>query len=195
MPTLPDPFVAELRSIPGFLEFTEGFTLCPQCERCERSLVYLSPREQEAARSLGLPLYGKGSATRLNRKGCRCPFYLGPEKGCANYADRPLICHLFPLDIIEREEDETYWWVLFGACEEVARGKLRGRVEEARVLAREIDRRMPDELRRSFMADADAAVFEPVFYEHPIHYLLPLTPPGALGGMHGAPRLIGQEVS
>jgi hypothetical protein len=28
------------------------------------------------------------------------------------------------------------------------------------------------------MADADAAVFEPVFYEHPIHYLLPLSAPG-----------------
>ena len=38
---LPDPFVAELRSIPGFLELTTGYTLCPECERCERSVVYL----------------------------------------------------------------------------------------------------------------------------------------------------------
>ncbi len=174
---LPDPFVSELLAIPGFRELTEGFSLCPECERCERSLVYLSPAEQRNARELGLRLYGKGSATRLNRKGCQCPFYLGATGGCSSYADRPLICHLFPLDIIEHEEDETYWWVLFGACEEVARGKLVGRVEEARRLAAEIDRRMPDELRRSFMADADAAVFEPVFYDHPIHYLLPLTPP------------------
>jgi hypothetical protein len=67
--------------------------------------------------------------------------------------------------------------VLFGACAEVARGRLQGRVEEARRLATEIDRRMPDELRRSFMADADAAVFEPVFYQDPIHYLLPLSAP------------------
>jgi Fe-S-cluster containining protein len=175
--TLPDPFVAELLEIPGFRDFTEGFSLCPECERCERSLVYLTPREQAAARALDRRLYGKGSATRLNRKGCRCPFYLGPAGGCVAYQDRPLICHLFPLDIIENEEDDTYWWVLFGACEEVARGKLQGRVEEARRLATEIDRRMSDELRRSFMSDADAAVFEPVFYEHPIHYLLPLTPP------------------
>lgn len=175
--TLPDPFVAELLAIPGFREFTEDFSLCPECERCERSLVYLTPHEQGAARELDLRLYGKGSATRLNRKGCRCPFYLGAAHGCGNYQDRPLICHLFPLDIVEHEEGETYWWVLFGACEEVARGKLRGRVEEARCLATEIDRRMTDELRASFMADADAAVFEPVFYEHPIHYLLPLTPP------------------
>jgi hypothetical protein len=78
---------------------------------------------------------------------------------------------------VEREEDDTYWWVLFGACEEVARGKLTGKVETARRLAREIDRRMPAELRRSFMEDADGAVFEPVFYDHPIHYLVPLTPP------------------
>ncbi len=175
---LPDPFVTELLAIPGFRELTEGFSLCPECERCERSLVYLTPAEQASARTLDMRLYGKGSATRLNRKGCRCPFYLGPAEGCSAYADRPLICHLFPIDIVEHEEDETYWWVLFGACEEVARGKLQGRVEEARALAREIDRRMPDELRHSFMADADAAVFEPVFYEHPIHYLLPLTPPG-----------------
>jgi len=174
---LPDPFVAELLDIPGFRELTEGFSLCPECERCERSLVYLTPREQESARALGLRLYGKGAASRLNRKGCACPFYRGPDAGCGQYVERPLICHLFPLDIIEREEDETYWWVLFGACEEVARGKLRGRVEEARRLALEIDRRMPDELRHSFMADADAAVFEPVFYNHPIHYLSPLSPP------------------
>ncbi|MFN8647483.1 MAG: YkgJ family cysteine cluster protein [Gemmatimonadales bacterium] len=178
---LPDPFVSELLAIPGFRELTEGFSLCPECERCERSLVYLSPAEQRSARELRVRLYGKGSATRLNRKGCQCPFYLGASGGCGHYADRPLICHLFPLDIIEHEEDETYWWVLFGACEEVARGKLVGRVEEARRLAAEIDRRMPDELRRSFMADADAAVFEPVFYDHPIHYLLPLTPPATEG--------------
>jgi hypothetical protein len=34
---------------------------------------------------------------------------------------------------------------------------------------------MPLALKQSFMADAGGAVFEPVFYEHPIHYLLPLT--------------------
>jgi hypothetical protein len=27
------------------------------------------------------------------------------------------------------------------------------------------------------MSDAVGAVFEPEFYDHPIHYLLPLTPP------------------
>jgi Fe-S-cluster containining protein len=175
--TLPDPFIAELLLIPGYRELTEGFSLCPQCERCERSLVYLTPREQTAARALGTRLYGRGSATRLNRKGCGCPFYLGPDQGCGIYHDRPLICRLFPLDIIQHEEDETYWWVLFGACAEVAHGRLQGRVEEARRLATEIDRRMPDELRRSFMADADAAVFEPVFYQHPVYYLLPLSAP------------------
>ena len=175
--TLPDPFVTELLTIPGFQEFTEGYTHCAECERCERSLVYLTPAEQAAARALDLRLYGKGAATRANRKGCRCPFYEGADRGCAIYADRPLICHLFPLDIVEREDGGTYWWVLFGACEEVARGKLKHKVETARELAREIDRRMPAELRRSFMADADGAVFEPVFYEHPIHYLVPLTPP------------------
>lgn len=174
---LPDPFIAELQGIPGFREFTEGFALCPECELCERSLVYLTPREQEAARALDLRLYGKGSATRLNRKGCACPFYEGAARGCGIYLDRPLICHLFPLDIVEHEEDNTYWWVLFGACAEVARGRLRGRFGEARRLAVEIDRRMPDELRRSFMADAEAAVFEPAFYDHPIHYLIPLSPP------------------
>ncbi len=123
---LPDPFVAELRRIPGFRELTEGYTLCPECERCERSVVYLSPRERAAAVDSGRTVYGTGGGSRLNRQGCRCPFYLGPSRGCAAYEDRPLICNLFPLDIIEREEDGQYWWVLFGACEEVARGKLPG---------------------------------------------------------------------
>lgn len=170
--TLPDPFVSELRKIPGFREFTEGFTLCPECERCERSVVYLSPSEQASARTLGLRLYGRGGATRMNRQGCRCPFYAGPDQGCMEYEDRPLICNLFPLDIIEREDDGAYWWVLFGACAEVDRGKLRGRVGEARALATEIDRRMPAELKRAFMADSDGALFEPVFHEHPIHWLV-----------------------
>jgi Fe-S-cluster containining protein len=176
---LPDPFVRQLIAIPGFEQFTTGFTLCAECERCERSVVYLTPAEQVAARRLRLRMYGKGSATRINRQGCRCPFYLGPTDGCSAYADRPLICHLFPFDILVRRTDGTYWWVLFEACEEVARGKLKGRVDEARTLAAQIDRRMPDGLRRAFMADAVGALFEPTFHEHPVHYLLPLTPPAA----------------
>lgn len=174
---LPDPFVKELERIPGFIEFTTGYTQCPECERCERSVVYLTPHEQAAARSAGIRLYGTGSATRMNRQGCRCPFYGGAASGCLHYTSRPLICHLFPIDIVEHEEDGSHWWVLFGACAEVARGRLRGKVDEARRLALEIDRRMPDTLRQAFMADAAGAVFEPTFYEHPIHYLLPLTPP------------------
>jgi Fe-S-cluster containining protein len=173
--TLPDPFVAELRTIPGFLELTTGYTKCPDCERCERSIVYLTPTEQVAARDLELRMYGRGAATRINRQGCKCPFYQGAVRGCEIYPDRPLICNLFPLDILENEEDGRFWWVLFGACEEVAVGKLRGRIEEVRALAHEIDRRMPLALKQSFMADAGGAVFEPVFYEHPIHYLLPLS--------------------
>ena len=176
--SLPDPFVKELEAIPGFVDFTSGYTLCPECERCERSVVYLTPDEQRAARAIGIRMYGNGAATRMNRQGCRCPFYGGADTGCLHYEARPLICHLFPIDIVEHEEDGTHWWVLFGACEEVARGKLRGRVEEARRLAGEIDRRMPNQLRRAFMADAGGALFEPEFYDHPIHYLLPLTPPG-----------------
>jgi Fe-S-cluster containining protein len=172
--TLPDPFVAELRTIPGFLELTTGYTLCAECERCERSVVYLSPRERQAARALDLRLYGTGAATRINRQGCRCPFYDQPSYGCRIYPDRPLICNLFPLDILENESDGRYWWVAFGACEELARGKLRGRIEELRRLAVEIDRRMPLALKQSFMEDADAAVFEPEFYRHPIHFLLPV---------------------
>ena len=34
---------------------------------------------------------------------------------------------------------------------------------------------MPDELKQAFMADAVGALFEPVFYEHPIHFLVPLS--------------------
>jgi Fe-S-cluster containining protein len=174
--SLPDPFVAELDHVPGFRDLTTGFTLCPTCERCERSVVYLTPREQAAAARLGLRLYGKGAATRMNRHGCRCPFYEGPDRGCAHYRSRPLICHLFPFDVVEHETVAgSYWWVLFGACEEVARGKLQGRIEEARRVAAEIDRRMPDPLKRSLLADAAGAVFEPVFYRHPIHYLVPVT--------------------
>jgi Fe-S-cluster containining protein len=181
--TLPDPFVQELEGIPGFVEFTSGYTLCPECERCERSVVYLTPHEQVVARGEGIRLYGKGAATRMNRPGCRCPFYGGASNGCAHYHARPLICHLFPIDIVEHEENGAHWWVLFGACEEVARGKLQGRIDDARRLATDIDRRMPEELRRAFMADAVGAVFEPAFYQYPVHYLLPLTVPARESGV------------
>lgn len=174
---LPDPFVQQLLAVPGFKELTSGFSLCPECERCERSVVYLTPREQVAARELDIRLWGTGSATRMNRYGCKCPFYKGAQDGCGIYLDRPLICHLFPIDIVEHEDEDRHWWVLFGACEEVARGQLKGRVEEARALAERIDRIMPDDLKRAFMADATGAVAEPGFYDHPVHYLLPLTPP------------------
>ena len=180
--SLPDPFVTELRTIPDFLELTTGFTLCPECERCERSIVYLTRREQPAAAALGLHLYGRGAATRINRQGCKCPFYDPATFGCEIYAHRPLICNLFPLDILENEADGRYWWVAYGACEEVARGKLRNKLGRLRTLAEEIDRRMPLELKRSFMDDAAGAVYEPEFYRHPIHYLLPVTlPEGELG--------------
>jgi Fe-S-cluster containining protein len=173
--TLPDPFVAALQSIPGFLELTTGYTLCSECERCERSVVYLTPREQDSARSLGLRLYGRGGATRINRQGCKCPFYDRGNFACKIYADRPLICNLFPFDIIEHEDDGSHWWVLFGGCEEVRRGKVRGRLAEARRVAAEIDRRMPPVLKAAFVADAEGAVYEAEFYRYPIHYLLPLT--------------------
>jgi Fe-S-cluster containining protein len=177
-PILPDPFVAELRRIPGFLELTTGFTLCSECERCERSLVYLTQAEQTAARRAGIRLYGTGGATRWNRSGCKCPFYDQASFGCEIYANRPLICNLFPLDLIEHEDDYTCWWVAYGACEEVKRGKLAGRLADLTTLAREIDRRMPLELKRAFLDDTPGTVFEPEFYRHPVHYLFEVPRPG-----------------
>ncbi len=124
--------------------------------RAERGL----PLAQRSAReqwTLGLRMYGTGRRTRLNRQGCRCPFYQGPGRGCAAYEDRPLICNLFPLDIIEREEDGQ---LLVGAVRRLrgsgARQARRGEIDEARELATEIDRRMPDDLPQAFMADAGA---------------------------------------
>ena len=72
---LPDPFVATLKTLPGYQELMTNYTHCPTCEKCERSLVYLTPREQAGAERLGLRTYGEGAATRLNRVGCNCPFY------------------------------------------------------------------------------------------------------------------------
>ena len=40
---VPDPFVQVLEALPGFHALTAGFSLCPECERCERSVVYLTP--------------------------------------------------------------------------------------------------------------------------------------------------------
>ncbi len=175
---LPDRFVEVLQRIPGFLDLTTGFTLCPECERCERSVVFLTPAEQRNARRAGLPLYrhngtAQGAATAWNRLSCDCPFYESATVTCGIYPQRPLICQLFPLDILAGD-DGRYWWVVYEACEEVRRGKLQGRLDELRDLAREIDRRMPWELKEAFVNDADGAVDEPEFTRRPIHYLCPV---------------------
>lgn len=170
--TLPDPFVARLRQMPEYRELMTDYTRCPSCEKCERSIVYLTPREQANAKHQGLRLYGTGAATRLNRAGCKCPFYAPETFQCTAYLERPLICNLFPMDLLEREEDGRHWWVLFSACDEVRLGRLRGKVAAFRRLARRIDAEMPLDLKRSLVADAAGAVPEPGFYDYPIHWLV-----------------------
>ena len=173
--TLPDPFVAELRKLPGYAELMTNYTRCPTCEKCERSIVYLTPREQVNARDQGLRTYGSGGATHLNRAGCKCPFYAPETFQCTAYLERPLICNLFPMDLLERDTDGRHWWVLFGACDEVRLGRLKGKVDAFRRLARRIDRQMPADLKRALVADAAGAVPEPGFYDYPIHWLLPVS--------------------
>ena len=170
--TLPDPFVARLRQMPGYRELMTDYTRCPTCEKCERSIVYLTPQEQANAKHQGLRLYGTGTASRLNRAGCKCPFYAPETFQCTAYLERPLICNLFPMDLLEREEDGRHWWVLFSACDEVRLGRLRGKVAAFRRLARRIDAEMPLDLKRSLVADAAGAVPEPGFYDYPIHWLV-----------------------
>lgn len=171
--TLPDPFVSRLRQMPGYRELMTDYTRCPSCEKCERSIVYLTPREQLNARDAGLRLYGQGAATRLNRAGCKCPFYAPETFQCTAYLERPLICNLFPMDLLERDEDGRHWWVLFGACDEVRLGRLQGKVDAFRRLARRIDAAMSLDLKRALVADAAGAVPEPGFYDHAIHWLVP----------------------
>ena len=172
---LPDPFVATVKKLPGYTELMTNYTHCPTCEKCERSFVYLTPREQVSAERLGLRTYGEGAAARLNRVGCKCPFYDPGTFQCSAYLDRPLICNLFPVDLLEREEDGRHWWVLFGACDEVRIGTLRTKHAAFKRLARAIDRTMPLELKQALVADAAGAVAEPVFYRYKIHWLLPVT--------------------
>ena len=172
---LPDPFVTTLKTLPGYHELMTNYTHCPTCEKCERSLVYLTPREQAGADRLALRTYGEGAATRLNRAGCKCPFYEPSTFQCSAYLDRPLICNLFPVDLLEREEAGRHWWVLFGACDEVRIGRLKTKLAAFRRLARAIDRAMPGDLKRSLVADAAGAVAEPVFYRYPIYWLMPVS--------------------
>jgi Fe-S-cluster containining protein len=172
---LPDPYVKTLKQLPGYEELMTNYTQCPTCEKCERSLVYLTPREQLGADRLGFRTYGEGAAARLNRVGCKCPFYEPSTFRCNAYLDRPLICNLFPVDMLEREEDGKHWWVLFGACDEVRIGTLKSKLQAFKRLARAVDRTMPLELKQALVADAAGAVAEPVFYRYPIHWLLPVS--------------------
>lgn len=168
----PDRFTQILGSIPLYKKLMSGFTLCGECERCERSVVYLTPEEQQSAKRVKLRMYGEGGAARINRDGCKCPYYVRETKLCGAYESRPLICRMFPIDLIENDDDGKFWWVAFTACEEVRRGKLKGRLAELKKLAQQIDKAMPKELKREYTADHANVVAEPVFHNFPIHYLV-----------------------
>lgn len=172
----PEPFAFDLEAMPLYKKLMSGFTLCGECERCERSVVYLTPREQKSAIKEGIRLYGGGGAVRINREHDACGYYNKQTHRCDGYSTRPLICRLFPIDLLEREDDDNrLWWSVFEGCEEVARGKLKGRIPELKKLARQIDKEMPRALKLAYASGDGDWVAEPEFVERKIHYLVPAT--------------------
>mgnify|MGYP003694232243 CR=1 FL=1 len=115
---LPDPFVAELRRIPDSGSSPRATPSAPSARGASERGLPLAQERAEPWRAAG-GCMRKGGGSRLNRQGCRCPFYLGPSKGCAACEDRPLICNLFPLDIIRARGGRS---VLVGAIRRVRSG-------------------------------------------------------------------------
>ncbi len=87
-----------------------NFSECDGCSKC-CYLPWLLKEEYPQMDNFGKTVKEIDSiAFIMNSTACK----YARENKCYLYADRPLDCRLFPLDIIE--EDGKYWWGIFTLC-------------------------------------------------------------------------------
>jgi len=88
-----------------------AFPDCAQCSECCYSPWFLKEEYDKHKLRVGKSLKIINSVPILAGQD-HCCFV--NENRCAIYLDRPLDCRLYPLDIIE--EDDQYWWCLYTSC-------------------------------------------------------------------------------
>lgn len=134
---------------------------CKSCTTCcENGLVYIFNDEIEIMKALNVPLIEiKGIHYIQRLKGGRCPMLKKAQKKCTIYADRPVCCRLYPLDVFNRNGQLE--WGLYTYCPEERKSHrllttANGRINYGLVLQalRMIEGTL-GERRIQFLADED----------------------------------------
>ncbi len=103
---------------------------CTKCDAlCCRNQpsMFLFPPEVETMTPLGVPITRYGPFGQFEAKMTKCPA-VGPDNRCTIYADRPLVCRIFPTNLIivatDPDPKKATVAVDFGACpQHVLKGK------------------------------------------------------------------------
>lgn len=86
---------------------------CTKC--CEKGIAYVLPEEKANLESKGVPLIEIDGISFIKRKNDgSCSMLDKVNKRCSIYADRPLCCRAFPLDIFSRRG--SLEWGVYTYC-------------------------------------------------------------------------------
>lgn len=89
---------------------------CVKC--CSAGIAYVLPEEEERLRKIDVPLININGISYIKRRYDGSCFMLDKQYSrCSIYDDRPLCCHLFPLDIFNRYETRGQpQWGIYDYC-------------------------------------------------------------------------------
>lgn len=132
---------------------------CATCRSCEEhvGLVYLLGNEAVRARNHGVPvsisLKGTQYITRMP-DGC-CAAFNPATNSCRIYAERPLCCRLYPLDLMNL--DGIVWWVIHAECPIARRFQRDRHMEKLAAMTAALERELSEEQLRAWLRTDDAS--------------------------------------
>jgi Fe-S-cluster containining protein len=120
---------------------------CSTCRLCEEhvGLVYLMSAEATRDRRKGLPVLSVDASAHYyprTRDGwCSC--FDPATNTCRVYAERPLCCRLYPLDLVSIEGE--VWWVVHRECPIAQRFTRQRQLDVLAAVTRRIEPLLGDE--------------------------------------------------
>ncbi len=102
----------------SFEKATSKIVLCNGCTKCcENGIVYTLPEEEERLTKIGVKLFEIDGVKFIQRNNDgSCSMLDKTNKKCSIYADRPMCCRAFPLDIFSR--NGKLEWAIYNYCPE-----------------------------------------------------------------------------
>jgi len=99
-------------------KISENLVSCNGCVKCcGAGIVYTLPEEEERLKKINVPLINIDGIRYIKRKDDGSCFMLDKQYSrCSIYDDRPLCCHLFPLDIFNRYGINRLSWGVYDYC-------------------------------------------------------------------------------